>query len=356
MEDQKNNLHDQFLKVRPTYEAFTQRLEDLICQLLKSHQIKYHLLESRTKTIDSFCEKACRPGKGYASPLEEITDLSGVRIILYYLDDVERVAKLIRREFTVDESRSEDTTGRLKENEFGYLSVHFVVQLSDERNSLREWREFAGLRTEFQVRTVLQHGWAAISHALQYKSEYDAPKQLRRRLFRLSGLLELADEEFIALRDAHDQMVELQLSQLRLEREIAELTKEVIARYIETTDYLDRYGRYAETHQCQLVDFCHTDIMEDYADLRTIAELVGIDSIEELTDVLEQASNNADRHLSKLFADGEWTVSPVFVLELLLLIERGSNLTVEELQRTLEWDEHTAKSVLSAASLAASQK
>ena len=160
----------------------------------------------------------------------------------------------------------------------------------------------------------------------------------------------------MALRDAHDQMVELPVSQLRQESEIAELTKEAIARYIETTDHLDHYGRYAETHQCQLVDFCHTDIMEHYADLRTTAELVGIDSIEELADVLEQASNNADRHLSKLFADGEWTVSPVFVLELLVLIERGSNLTVEELERTLGWDEYTADSALSAASLAVTQK
>ena len=191
----------------------------------------------------------------------------------------------------------------------------------------------------------MQHAWAAISHALQYKNEYDAPKQLRRRLFRLSGLLELADEEFMTLRDAH----------LQQESDIAEPTKEVIARYIETTDYVDRYSRYAEAHQCQLVDFCHTDIMEDYADLRTIAELVGINSIEELADVLEQASKNADRHLSKLFTDGEWIVSPVFVLELLVLIERGGNLTVEELQRTLEWDEYTAGSVLSAARLAASQ-
>jgi len=353
MKDQQSS-HDQFLDIRPTYEAFTQRLEDLVRQLLQSHDIKCHLLESRTKTMDSFREKACRPGKGYVSPLEEITDLSGIRVILYYLDDVNRVADLIREEFNVDESRSEDTTRRLKANEFGYRSVHFVVQLSDERDSLAEWRRFAGLNAEFQVRTVLQHAWAAISHALEYKSEYAAPRQLRRRLFRLSGLLELADEEFMALRDAHGQVVELQVSQLRQDTEIAELTKEAIARYIETTDYVDRYARYAEEHQCQLVEFCHTEIMEDYADLRTIAELVGIDSIEELTDVLEQAPNIGVPYLSRLFADGEWTVSPVFVLELLLLIARGSNLTVVELQRTLEWDEYTAESVLSAARLAES--
>jgi ppGpp synthetase/RelA/SpoT-type nucleotidyltranferase len=347
--EEQDDLNNQFLTIRPRYEAFTQRLEDLLSHLLKSDEVKYHLIESRTKDVNSLCEKACRPGKSYAHPLEEITDLSGVRIILYYLDDVDRVTNLIRKEFQVDEPHSEDKSQRLKENEFGYLSIHFVVQLSDERSLLKEWREFAELKAEIQIRTVLQHAWAAISHALEYKSEYDAPKQLRRKLFRLSGLLELADEEFMDLRDFHDQIVESQINQLQQGNNIVELTQEAIAQYIETTDYRDRYSRYAEEHQCQLVEFCHTSVMEDYADLRTIAELVGINSLKELEQVLKQASNNADHYLPSLFAGGEWIVSPIFILEMLVLIERGSNLTIEELQYALKWDEYTAESVLSVA-------
>ena len=347
--EEQDDLYNQFLTIQPRYEAFTQRLEDLLRQLLESDEVKYHLIESRTKDVESLCEKACRPGKSYAHPLEEITDLSGIRIILYYLDDVDRVANLIRREFRVDEPHSVDKSQHLKENEFGYLSIHFVVQLSDARSLLTEWHEFAELKAEIQIRTVLQHAWAAISHVLQYKSKYYAPKQLRRKLFRLSGLLELADEEFMALRDIHDQIVELQMSQLQRGDNIVELTQEAIAQYIETTDYHDRYSRYAEAHQCQLVDFCHTSVMEDYADLRTIAELVGINSLGELKHVLKQTSDNADYYLSSLFADGEWIVSPVFILEMLVLIERGSNLTIEELQYALKWDEYTAGSVLSVA-------
>jgi GTP pyrophosphokinase len=68
--------------------------------------------------------------------------------------------------------------------------------------SLGEWKPFDGLKAEIQVRTIGQHAWAAISHALQYKREQDAPVNVQRRLARLAGLLELVDDESEALRAA----------------------------------------------------------------------------------------------------------------------------------------------------------
>ena len=45
------------------------------------------------------------------------------------------------------------------------------------------------------------HGWAAINHKLLYKHENDIPKPFKRDLFRLSALIELADEQFERLRE-----------------------------------------------------------------------------------------------------------------------------------------------------------
>lgn len=56
--------------------------------------------------------------------------------------------------------------------------------------------------------TVLQHAWATISHKLDYKSEVDVPRELRRSLFRLSALLELADKEFVDLRRRTEELQE----------------------------------------------------------------------------------------------------------------------------------------------------
>ena len=64
------------------------------------------------------------------------------------------------------------------------------------------------MHSEVQIRTVLQHAWASVSHKLQYKRESEIPAALRRRLTRLAGLFELADDEFLALRLADSEVRE----------------------------------------------------------------------------------------------------------------------------------------------------
>lgn len=58
------------------------------------------------------------------------------------------------------------------------------------------FRDCDGLKVEEQLRTILMHVLAAISHKLLYKRENDAPNVLKRKLNRLSALIELADEQF----------------------------------------------------------------------------------------------------------------------------------------------------------------
>ena len=112
-------------------------------------------MESRAKTVESFKGKVEREDKDYTDPLNEITDLSGVRIISYYNSDVDEISNLIRREFEIDEKNSVDKRKIDEEDRFGYQSSHLVVSLSDSRQDLFEWSAFKGLRAEIQVRTVL---------------------------------------------------------------------------------------------------------------------------------------------------------------------------------------------------------
>lgn len=187
--------------IRHRYTDLATRLEALTLDLLRSEGIDVIQVESRAKTVQSFAEKIRLKGRHDVNPLTSITDLVGLRVITYYLDDVDKVAELLRREFDVDPANSIDKVEALDSDRFGYRSSHLVVRLTKSRSTLMEWRAFDGIAVEFQVRTSLQHAWAAISHKLEYKSADEAPEGLRRRLYRLSALFELADEQFSVLRD-----------------------------------------------------------------------------------------------------------------------------------------------------------
>ena len=190
---------NEYINLRPTCERFCAKLKNLIEELLAKESVRYQVVEARAKTPDSFKDKLRRDGKSYEDPLREMTDLCGLRIILYNLNDLDEACRIIDNEFKVDKSKSVDKRNILAVDQFGYLSVHKIVSLSVSRSKLTEWASFKHLKAEIQVRTILQHAWASISHILQYKQESDIPYQFRRKLVRLSGLLELADDQFNSL-------------------------------------------------------------------------------------------------------------------------------------------------------------
>jgi ppGpp synthetase/RelA/SpoT-type nucleotidyltranferase len=84
-------------------------------------------IESRTKTTESFCEKALSEDKLYTDPFKDITDTVGIRIICFFDHDVERVCQEIRRIFEVNEHDSIEK--RPSFDQLGYKSNHLIVSL-----------------------------------------------------------------------------------------------------------------------------------------------------------------------------------------------------------------------------------
>jgi putative GTP pyrophosphokinase len=91
----------------------------------------------------------------------DITDLTGVRVIVFFLDSIPRLEEVIAREFEVLEKADKS---RLLEQEerLGYHSVHYLVKLRPNKAGLPEYSRFTDLIVEVQVRTVLQHAWAEV--------------------------------------------------------------------------------------------------------------------------------------------------------------------------------------------------
>jgi putative GTP pyrophosphokinase len=266
---------------RPIYERYCSKIETLLEELLSAGSITYHVVESRAKSVDSFAEKLKRQGKEYLDPLREITDLAGMRIILYYTNDVIKVNDLIETEFSVDRERSLDKKTVLAPDQFGYLSVHKIVRISPSRARLAEWAHSYDLTAEIQIRTVLQHSWAAISHALQYKHEADVPDEFRRRLTRLSGLLELAD---VLRRDIAGKV-----SEGNLDISIDALS---VREFVRTSNIIKEIANHAAKANIEIREAKEYD---DISQLVRASQLSHVLTIKELESVLTKAKAKAGR-------------------------------------------------------------
>lgn len=150
-------------------------------------------IESRVKSFASIEEKLQRKSKDITS-VSELSDFVGIRIIVLFKSDIERVCQLIKDTLTVTES--ENVAERLEADQFGYQSTHYTVKLPDEWLALPTLSDLSHLAAEIQVRTLSQHIWAVASHKLQYKQENNVPIPLRRSINRVSALLETVDLEF----------------------------------------------------------------------------------------------------------------------------------------------------------------
>jgi putative GTP pyrophosphokinase len=184
--------------------AFGRSLESLLDQLLTADEIGFHRINHRVKSKESAERKMARPRNGATDTgprtLDALTDLLGIRVITYFRDEIDAVARLVEREFVIDETNSVDRRAMLDADRFGYLSLHYVVKLSPGRAALPENQKYGDIKFEIQIRSILQHAWAEIEHDLGYKSEAAVPRAVRRRFSRLAGVLELVDDEFEAIR------------------------------------------------------------------------------------------------------------------------------------------------------------
>lgn len=185
-------------------------VEGLLEALLAARGIRAHSVSHRIKTEESVRRKLANKDGAYAG-LGDMHDLLGLRVITFFPDEVDVVAGVIESEFEIDVENSVDKRSILDPDRFGYLSLHYVAGLNTTRSSLAENARFAECKFEVQIRSILQHAWAEIEHDLGYHAPGSVPDPVRRRFSRLAGLLEIADDEFLRLRDdVEDYRVEVE--------------------------------------------------------------------------------------------------------------------------------------------------
>lgn len=210
------------------YSEVAEATRELCQNMLDENRIRGQVtcrVKNGSRLETKLRERVLKEGKvyrGYTDIRDDIVDLAGVRIALYFPSDCEKVDKIIRDCFSVIKhkifpddnwvSKDEGLSSEkpiLKRRFGGYSANHYRVRpssLSMKRDELRRDLQKSKSVIEIQVASVLMHAWAEIDHDLVYKTLTSGP----------------ASEEELRLLDAANGLVhtgEVLLQQLQIAME-----------------------------------------------------------------------------------------------------------------------------------------
>lgn len=193
------DLLTQYRQLLPVYEKMAEVIPERLKGFFAEAGIIVATVEHRVKAEDSLAGKLKLKGGKYRD-IFDVTDVVGIRVITFYIDDVDKVASVLERLFEIDWENSIDKRKAHEIDSFGYLSLHYICRIPESSYTVAEHPELNKIRFEVQMRTVLQHAWANMNHDTGYKSGVEIPKTYLRNLSRLAGMLELVDDEFSRIR------------------------------------------------------------------------------------------------------------------------------------------------------------
>lgn len=186
-----DDLQTSFNRYRAEAEKLRSAAES-ISELLKGISQSAGVLstvDARAKDVSSFVKKAMTKPGYRDDAWNKTTDKVGARVITDTLSDRERVLNAIL-DSNVSILKVENKRDLAKPSELFYPGVHLQVVIPDFVFSNGDQIE-----CEVQLRTKAEDLWSVPSHKLIYKGVVTPAKETVRRVWRLSALTEIFDEE-----------------------------------------------------------------------------------------------------------------------------------------------------------------
>ncbi|GGX29696.1 RelA/SpoT domain-containing protein [Undibacterium squillarum] len=147
-------------KLRRNVESILQRV-GILCRVF-----------ARGKDDKSLEKKLSKEKGKYSIGGKLIQDAIGIRVAVYFSEDVEIVAALLHKEFTHKEASS--TVDLPRNDQFAVTRHNLVFQVPSEDMADMQ-RDIGKLPIdctfEVQLRSILSEGWHEVEHDLRYKSK-----------------------------------------------------------------------------------------------------------------------------------------------------------------------------------------
>ena len=185
---------DEFLQpYELAVEGFILKMEGIKKQYqLLNQYCPIEIVSGRVKTPKSIIDKANRMLVPHNLIDELLYDIGGVRITCKYLEDVYKVAALIKKRKDIELIEERDYIINKKPS--GYRSLHLLINYNCDTI-----KGTVPVKIEFQIRTHAMHFWASIEHSLKYKYQKQIPLELQERLLSASLAAEKLDEEMSSI-------------------------------------------------------------------------------------------------------------------------------------------------------------
>jgi len=185
-------LEEEYKSLEPILRKCLAELKRIIIAQLRKAQnpefVRIRLTEARVKSLASLWEKAQKREWKLQEILKEIKDLVGFRIVCANIEDVHRIKELLLSNPRIKEIPGSEEDRITTPTSSGYRDFKFYVEY--ETGDFR----YGTVMCEIQIRTVLQDSWAILTHKDIYKEGDDLPESLKKLSYRLSQLLDVADQ------------------------------------------------------------------------------------------------------------------------------------------------------------------
>ncbi len=206
MTNEFQQMVDEFFTVQIRYQAAIHEVQTKLEILDNEFQMKHsrnpiHHMQSRMKSIQSMMEKLRRRNErvSVASAVENLTDIAGIRVVCYYIEDIYTIANLLTSQDDIKILKWRDYIQEPKEN--GYRSLHIVVEVPV---FLAEGR--TPVPVEVQIRTIAMDFWASLEHSLRYKAAESVPQDISDELLQAAWDITALDEKMQSIRKRVDQL------------------------------------------------------------------------------------------------------------------------------------------------------
>lgn len=214
------------------------------------------LVTFRVKKLDSLMDKVDNRAKDKSyntipEIYDDIVDLVGVRIALYFPGDWDKVNAFICSKFNVEQIKDfpEDNNKHLpyQKRFLGYSARHYRLYLKPETLQPDELH-LANKVIELQMGSVLMHAWAEIEHDLIYKATAGFLSQNEYAILdELNGLMHAGEIALQRLKNASKRRITSEL--------------EPFCNHYDLTSYLYDYARKVTYEEEAKLSIGRTDIL-----------------------------------------------------------------------------------------------